>query len=472
MNRKYIVFGTGTGGKRVLEMLKQFQDIEVEYCLDNNPKSELFEGIPVIKAGKFLEQNSNQDYNYCIASVYRDDIKKQLLQSGISENQIVSIISIMLEHENIIDSIIKHKKISNHPYETIIFDLGLGFGLGGVEKWSYNIANELKKKGKNIVLFSNNSDGLPPYNLSKNAYKSVVDCFSDYKLSSINNIMNEIEQMMPCTIFVAHISDLMIAAMMLKTRYPDKIKIISVIHGGLDYLIEDNLKIANRIDYLMCISFDMYQIIKKCKEIDKKKVLFKETPVKISDVKEKKYTLDNKQPIKIAYAARLEKLHKHSELVILFIEELEKKQVNYALDIAGTGTMYKMIYEFIQQKKLTNKVNMLGKVEYRDMEQFWLKHDIAVNFSECEGCSVTMLESMSAGTVPIFTDVFSTRHFIADGNNGFVVEFNDVNGMVQDIIELDKNRNKISEMGYKAHQTIQEKCIMSDYIEYILKNIK
>lgn len=60
------------------------------------------------------------------------------------------------------------------------------------------------------------------------------------------------------------------------------------------------------------------------------------------------------------------------------------------------------------------------------MESFWLNHDISVNLSECEGCSMSMLESMSAGVVPVYTDVFSTRHFIEDGKNGFVVAYNDI----------------------------------------------
>lgn len=245
--KKYILFGTGSGGHRVLTMLKQFADIEVFYCLDNYPKEDLFEDIPVIKAGEFLKRKDVNNYYYCIASVYRDEITQQLLQSGIKNKRIINEIDILIEHLEIIDNHIIYKTITNNK-NTVVFDLSHGFYLGGIEKWTYNLSSQLIDYGKDVKLLSNDSDGMPPENLKDYAIKSKVKNFWDYKIESIQYLVDEIESCMPCTVFTAHISSLMMACILLRIKYPGQIKIISVVHGGLQYLINDNQTILYYVD--------------------------------------------------------------------------------------------------------------------------------------------------------------------------------------------------------------------------------
>lgn len=468
---KYIVFGTGSGGQRVVNMLKQFPDIKIQYCLDNYPKNSIFEDIPVIKAENFLKTEEKWDYYYCIASVYKDEITHQLLKNGIQNEKILTETDIFLKHIDEIDRHMGYKILDNNEWQTV-FDLSCGFCLGGVEKWSYNLAGELISRGKNIKFLSNNSDGMPPGYLEDYAVKSEVENFWDFKIKSIQSIADELGKCMPCTVFVAHMSDLIAACILLKKKYPDKIKIFSVVHGGLEYLAHDNLAVLGYIDYVLCVSSDMYKELVSRGNAMRDKILFKETPVNITDISMKAYTLDKSKPVKIAYAARLERLHKHSELLIPLIEKLEEKKTAYVLDIAGDGALFEMINSFVSRNNLSGKVNLLGQLEYKEMESFWLNHDISVNLSECEGCSMSMLESMSAGVVPVYTDVFSTRHFIEDGKNGFVVGYNDIEKMADCILVLEKDRDKMACMGKAAHNVISEKCGMDLYIGYLLKYIK
>lgn len=472
LRKKYVVFGAGSGGSRAIQALKQFPDIDVCFCLDNYPKTEYLEGIKIIKADLFLKRPDCIDYFYCIASVYRDDIKKQLTENKIPQNHIVSLISIFLENFDYVNQNIEFDSSCDvaNGLETTIFDLSDGFCLGGVEQWSYNLAKELINNDKKVILLSNNSEYMPPLSFHESAVKADVKYFSDFNLESIQNLVCNIEKFIPCTIFVAHISDIMIACLLLKKKYPDKIKIVSVVHGGLDYLIEDNTLLVDLVDYIFCVSNDSYKKLLDSTK-NSSKILFKETPVKISDITNRTYSTDKDKPIKIAYAARLEKLHKHSELLIPLIQCLEKEEINYILDIAGDGALYNTLREFIKDSNLLNKIHMLGLVEHAGMEDFWLQHDISINLSECEGCSLAMVESMSGGAIPVFTNVFSTRHFIKDGINGFVVEFNDIPKMVSCIRYLDNNRDRLTEMGTAAHNEIFKKCKIEDYIDYINKKI-
>ena len=464
---RYIVFGTGSGGQRVVNMLRQYPDIEITYCLDNYPKSSVFMDIPVIKAGDFLKREDKAGYYYCIASVYKDEITHQLLGNGIQDGNILTETDIFLNHIDEAGRQVVYKTLNNDVWQAV-FDLSCGFCLGGVEKWSYNLAAGLARRGKKIKLLSNNSDGMPPGHLEDYAVKSGVENFWDFKIKSIQTLTDELVKCMPCTVFVAHMSDLMAACILLKRKYPEKIKVFSVVHGGLEYLVHDNRAVLDYIDYVLCVSSDMYKALVNKEDARRNKILFKETPVNITDISTKEYTLDSRQPVKIAYAARLEKLHKHSELLIPLIEKLEEKKAAYVLDIAGDGGLFGMVNSFVDGNNLSGKVHLLGQLEYKEMESFWLKHDISVNLSECEGCSMSMLESMSAGAVPVYTDVFSTRHFIEDGKNGFVVSYNDIEKMAGCILELERDRERMTCMGKAAHNVIAGKCGLDGYIDFLL----
>lgn len=467
----YIIFGTGKGGKRAIEMLNQFQDTSIVCCIDNFPKDCLFEGYKVFQAKDYLFEKYSEEHYVLIASVYRDEIYEQLIESKIDEEKIVSMLDVALEHIDEIYSQIDFCKCINGNRMKIVFDFANGFGLGGVESWSYNLADDFISGGYEVKLISGACDADAREEYVQFSTKTSVNDYLDFNINSIKKFICEIEKQLPCIVFAAHASDFLIASIILKKKYKDDIKIVSVIHGGLRHLAHDNRMIIDYVDYVFCVSPDMKKLVIGEDKKYECKVLFKETPIYISELNNRKYNLKKDEPIRIGYAARLEKLHKHSELIIDLINELEKLEINYILNIAGDGSLYKKISDFILENNLGYKINMYGEIRQSDMNEFWKQNDIAVNFSECEGCSLSMLESMAAGAVPIFTDVFSTRHFITDYENGFVVKFNDISDMADRIDGLYKNRPELRKMGLAAHKIIKEKCNKKIYYDYIRSNI-
>ncbi|MCM1499965.1 MAG: glycosyltransferase family 4 protein [Clostridium sp.] len=472
---QYVIFGTGKGGKKVYELIQGFHHIQVACFLDNFPKTKTFCELPVIKATDFLENEDFLQYIYIVASVYREEIIKQLLPYGIPIIQIWGKADIVYNNWSVYEEEIKLNSgicdagIKNR---TIIFDCGGGFVLGGVENWSYNLAREFLKRNQKVKLLSNNLKKSPPDDLKDCAVYTVkTDDFTDYKFLSIQEIVNILSIYMPCTIFVAHVDNLLFAAYILKQRYPNDIKIISVIHGGLHRILRDNVAVESMLDLIFCVSIDAQKALVQQYNLDRDKVLFKETPVDVCNIEKRQYNLDRNNPIYIGYATRLEKTHKHAELIIPLIEELEERNINYILDIAGLGKLFNDIQNFILENNLKSKVHLLGIVDYEQMPQFWLSHDIAINLSECEGCCMAMLESMAAAVVPIFTDVFSTRHFIHDSVNGFVVEYGNIKQMAGKIEYLEEHREELENMGIKAHSEVKVKCKMDRYMDYIQDKI-
>ena len=102
-------------------------------------------------------------------------------------------------------------------------------------------------------------------------------------------------------------------------------------------------------------------------------------------------------------------------------------------------------------------VTFLGKIKRKNISEFWQKMDIGINMSDYEGRSISMLEMMANGTVPVLTNVSGVREDIINNINGYIIPLGDVNTAVNKIEYLYNHRNKLVEMGEKAHYDMTEK---------------
>ena len=99
------------------------------------------------------------------------------------------------------------------------------------------------------------------------------------------------------------------------------------------------------------------------------------------------------------------------------------------------------------------------------MPDFWIKQDIALNLSDSEGRSLSNLEAMAAGCVPIVTDVPGTMEDVIDGKNGFVVSRGDYVGLTERIQFLYKHRDQLIVLGQQAKMDINPKINMEKHLD-------
>jgi glycosyltransferase involved in cell wall biosynthesis len=163
---------------------------------------------------------------------------------------------------------------------------------------------------------------------------------------------------------------------------------------------------------------------------------------------------DHSKPLTITYAGRIEQRQKRILDLIALADLLALKKGNYHLKIAGDGPQLAQLAEHFAQKEYSNiSVEFLGLVAHERMTDLWASSDISILFSEFEGMSISMLESMGQGCVPIVTDVSGSEEKIIHGQTGFVVAVGDVGSMAQIIADLDGDRARI--------QQISDACISS-----------
>jgi glycosyltransferase involved in cell wall biosynthesis len=178
--------------------------------------------------------------------------------------------------------------------------------------------------------------------------------------------------------------------------------------------------------------------------------------------------LDSTKPICIGFAARIAKAQKRADLLIPLIQGLEEKHINYKLSIAGDGPYSPIIEEYVRENNISDRVHLLGQIDRENINDFWKEQDIFISLSEYEGSSLSMLEAMSYGVVPVETRVSGANEFIETGINGFICETGNVTQMLQYIFYLEQNRELFREFGSIGRETIRVKCNKEDYINYIL----
>jgi L-malate glycosyltransferase len=143
---------------------------------------------------------------------------------------------------------------------------------------------------------------------------------------------------------------------------------------------------------------------------------------------------------------------------------LTLKKGNYHFKIAGDGPELGQIIEHFDKKKYSNvSIEFLGLVDHEGMADVWAGSEISVLFSDVEGMSISMLESMGQGCVPIVTDVSGSKETIRHGQTGFIVQIGDVGAMAQIISDLDANRDHVEKISNACISSVRDRHRFDTY---------
>jgi glycosyltransferase involved in cell wall biosynthesis len=157
--------------------------------------------------------------------------------------------------------------------------------------------------------------------------------------------------------------------------------------------------------------------------------------------------LDHGKPLTITYAGRVQQRQKRIFDLIALADLLASKPGSYHFKIAGDGLQLAQLAEHFERTKYSNvSIELLGLVAYERMTGLWANSDISILFSEYEGMSISMLESMGQGCVPVVTDVSGAEEKITCGHTGFIVAVGDVGAMAKIIADLGADRARIQQM--------------------------
>lgn len=467
---KLVLFGTGDDCQKCLDILRE-QGIEPDYFTDNDPAKwgNLLEGKKIISPQELL----NIDCQILIStSDYQEKIKNQLKEMGL-QGRILKFAPIFRQYIEKKAETYCMKEAVIHDKECILVDAFMGSGWDGDQQYACYIASGLKKRGYDAHVYA--KDSLVRQSEETERLVSRFPWKKDRYWDTLLPIIKDMEQRLPFVLIANSLEYIMAAAYILKRHYPDKVRILSVIHNDNYSLYEKQALWQDTLDLILGISEKIVGTLKNKWNIPEGKVQYKVNPVFWKDDGAGLNVMHDPQKdakrIRIGWGGRLAASQKNAHLLPALIESLERRHVDYCMEIAGDGSYYTVLQAFLEGKNLQERIRLLGRLDHHAMRDFWKRQQVYINISEWEGCCLAMLEAMECGAVPVVTNVSGTSDVVYDGQTGFKVDLEGSDKMIDKLADriafLAGHPEKRDQMSQEAVKIVRDKCDLNQYIDYM-----
>ncbi len=362
--------------------------------------------------------------------------------------------------------------------------------LGGIERYTNNLALELRKSGIKVVIVTSNYANLkqeelingiqvlriPIYNIFTNRYP-IPKKNDEYKKIIKKLDLYNIDSIIVNTRF--HLTSLVGAKYGKKNNIP-----VFLIEHGSEHLTVDNkiLDFFGAIYEHMLTSYikkfvNQYYGVSKEACNWQKHFKINSNGVWYNSINDfsKNITLKkNKEMINILYAGRILKQKGIIELLNSFIE-CQKNNDNITLYIAGDGNLLPEI----KKKYKNDNIKFMGKLDFEELKKLYSITDIFVYAPMWpEGLPTSILEAGLMKCSVIATPFGGTKEVIENNRNGILIKNeNELKNSLNKLINDQDLRIKLSNNLYKTvkDKFIWEKTakkIIDDINNYIMKKEK
>lgn len=162
-------------------------------------------------------------------------------------------------------------------------------------------------------------------------------------------------------------------------------------------------------------------------------------------------------PLRVVYSGRLLQHQKRIFDLPKIFSKLNDQNLPVKITILGDGPnrveLEKRCAPFISNGMVT----FLGSLSNAKVLEVLQNHDAFLLTSDFEGMSVSLMEAMACGCIPVVTDIRSgVPELISDGENGLIVRIGDIAGFVNNLRLLQGDLNLRRRLSQSCYETIRE----------------
>ena len=122
----------------------------------------------------------------------------------------------------------------------------------------------------------------------------------------------------------------------------------------------------------------------------------------------------------ILYSNRMhEPLYRIEDILTQFKAMCE--ELDGHLILAGKGSLTEKFKDYSKQHQLTNHVTFAGFVTKSKNQANYLKSKFFISIPTSDGTSISLLEAMAYGCIPVLSDIPANREWVEDGKNGIII---------------------------------------------------
>lgn len=360
--------------------------------------------------------------------------------------------------------------------------------LGGVERYTYNLAKKLKNMGYKIIIVTSRYDEnlkeiedteyakifrLPTYKIVSSRYpinkqnKRCKELLEMVKQENVNSAIIQTRFWTTSYIASKFISKNNIPACLIEhgsTHFTVNNKILDFLGEKYEHILTNSIK--KRVK-------DYYGVSKKCTEwlkhfnIEAKGVFY--NSVNSEEIEEySKFINKDTGKINITYTGRMIEEKGVLRLIDAF-KNLNEKYDNLELSLAGEGPILEKI---IQENKDIKNIHILGKISHDEVMKLLGRTNIFVNPSHfSEGLPTTILEAGLMECAVVATPMGGTTEIISDDSLGYICGF-ETQEIQEKIEKLINEPEIVKDMSIKIKQKVKEQFSWDITAKKIAETIK
>jgi glycosyltransferase involved in cell wall biosynthesis len=123
---------------------------------------------------------------------------------------------------------------------------------------------------------------------------------------------------------------------------------------------------------------------------------------------------------KIIYSNRLHEPLYRIEKVIEYFSQFSAQHPDWKLVVAGTGSQTEHLKSLVNESNLSSKTSFVGWQKKPENSAWYAKSSIYISIPTSDGTSVSVLEAMSAGCIPVVADLPVSHEWIVSEKNGII----------------------------------------------------
>jgi glycosyltransferase involved in cell wall biosynthesis len=229
--------------------------------------------------------------------------------------------------------------------------------------------------------------------------------------------------------------------------------------------IEDKVNAARFA--IACTKYGREQILKNNGIIDPKKLVTIYHGIDTEKFAPRETPTRNSKTT-ILHVGRLSE-EKAQANIILACKILKRDHYDFQCLIIGDGPLYNDLKGLIVQNDLDDQVKLVGKVFQEEIIDYYAKADMFVLSSYRENMPNVLVESMSMGIPTIATAIAAIPELIQDGENGLLVEPNNIEQLAQAMKRLIDKKEFAQQIAQNGRNTVLDKFDHNDSLDQLIE---
>ena len=166
------------------------------------------------------------------------------------------------------------------------------------------------------------------------------------------------------------------------------------------------------------------------------------------------------------------------DIIVRAFANFSKKYSNSRLIITNDGSELDNIQMLVNDLNINDKVEFRGMVPRHELINLLLGSNIYVSIPTSDSTSVTLLEAMACGIIPIVSNIPSNCEWIRSNDNGVIVDSIEEKLLYNSFVQIIENKNLKQNCIIKNREIILERAVWNnnmlqvenEYLNLIITN--